>query len=496
MSYPMVYEIDARCWLQALSARLDEPIRLGNVPATELDRWREGGFTHVWLMGVWTVGPRTRAAGWKNPQLRQQCADALPDFKPTDLAGSPYAVAAYRVPRELGGESGLKNFRQQLNRHGLKLLLDFVPNHVGLDHPWLAQHPEWFVHRDTRAPGAFRQAGPAGELWLAHGKDPNFLPWNDTAQLDYRQPATRAAMIETLKDIARRCDGVRCDLAMLLLNDVFVKTWQDFAPSQPSSEPPPATEFWEKAIASIKADEPEFMFLAEAYWDLEARLQALGFDYVYDKRLYDFLAACDHPAVQRHLLSHSPEFVRASAHFLENHDEARIASLLTPAEHRAAALIILGLPGMRLIHDGQLTGARVRTPVQLGRRPVEEPQAEVQTLYDQLLGALAKSAVGRGEGKVLSLRSAWPDNCTCANFVVVQWQAQPPAFDLVVVNLAPHSSQCYTVLEAPDLAKFNWRMQDLLGEERYERYGDDLQNQGLYLDVPAHGAQLFHFDPL
>jgi hypothetical protein len=299
-------------------------------------------------------------------------------------------------------------------------------------------------------------------------------------------------MIEVLKDLARRCDGVRCDLAMLLLNDVFVKTWRDF----PASEPPPATEFWEKAIASVKAGQPEFMFVAEAYWDLEARLHALGFDYVYDKRLYDFLAARDRPAVQGHLLSHPPEFVRASAHFLENHDEARIASVLTAAEHRAAALVILGLPGMRLVHDGQLAGARVHTPVQLGRRVAESPQAEVQQLYDQLLGALAKSAVGRGEGKVLPLHSAWPDNCTCANFVLVQWQAQPPAFDLVVVNLAPHRSQCYALLEVPDLAKYNWRLQDLLGQESYERYGDDLQNQGLYLDVAAHGAQLFHFDPL
>jgi hypothetical protein len=229
---------------------------------------------------------------------------------------------------------------------------------------------------------------------------------------------------------------------------------------------------------------------------LEGRLREQGFDFVYDKRLYDFLAARDHPGAQRHLLSHPPEFIRASAHFLENHDEARIASLLPPAEHRAAALVMLGLPGMRLVHDGQLKGARVHTPVQLGRRVAESPQAEVQRLYDELLGALARSALGRGEGKVLPLRSAWPDNCTCANFVVVQWQAQPPAFDLVVANLAAHRSQCYTLLEAPELANYNWRMQDLLGQESYERCGDDLKNQGLYLDVAAHGAQLFHFEPV
>jgi len=488
----MVYEVNARCWLRALSERLGEPVRLGNVPEAEFDGWQGRGFTHVWLMGTWAVGPRSRAASWNDADLRRRCAEALPGMEQADLAGSPYAVSAYKTPRELGGESGLKKFRQQLSRRGLRLLLDFVPNHLGLDHEWVAEHPERFVQRGAPGPGIFRPESAAGELWLAHGKDPNFPAWTDTVQLDYRRPATRAAMIEVLKDIARRCDGVRCDMAMLLLNDVFVKTWQDFPPI----EPPPATEFWEKAIGSVRAGQPEFMFLAEAYWDTEARLQALGFDYVYDKRLCDCLAARDHAAAQRHLLSCTPELVRAGAHFLENHDEARIASVLAAAEQRAAALVILGLPGMRLLHDGQLTGARVRAPVQLGRRAAETPQAEVEALYDELLGALAKSAVGRGEGKVLPLRAAWPDNCTCANFVVVQWQAGPPTFDLVVVNLAPHRSQCYTPLEAPDLAKYNWRMQDMLGQERYERCGDDLQNQGLYLDVAAHGAQLFHFEPL
>ena len=69
-------------------------------------------------------------------------------------------------------------------------------------------------------------------------------------------------------------------------------------------------------------------------------------------------------------------------------------------------------------------------------------------------------------------------------------------FDLVVVNLAPHRSQCYATLSLERLAAHNWAMKDLLGQERYKRSGDDLQNQGLYLDLPAHGAQLFHFEPI
>lgn len=492
MSYPLVYELNTRCWLRELSQREGKSIRLGSVPAGEIAHWKERGFSHVWLMGVWEVGERTRADSLASAALRSAAQEVLPDLREQDLAGSPYAPAGYRVARELGGEAGLKKFRGQLHAQGLALMLDFVPNHVGLDHPWVAEHPEWFVHRATPAPETFRVVAGTRELWLAHGKDPNFPAWSDTVQLDYRRPETRAAMIDALANLAARCDAVRCDMAMLLLNAVFLENWKDFA----LSEPPEATEFWDRAIRTVKEARPDVLFLAEAYWDLEEALLALGFDFAYDKQLYDCLVARDYEAAQRRLRSRTPAFISRSAHFLENHDEPRIASLLSPTEHRAAALLTLGLPGLRLVHEGQLIGARLRVPVQLARRPLEPVQPEIETLYEHLLAALAGSAVGRGEGRVLAPRAAWADNQTWQSFVVIQWAAEPPAFDLVVVNLAPHRGQCYVSLETPDLAQFNWRMEDVLGEERYERYGDDLANQGLYLDVPAHAAQLFRFRPL
>jgi hypothetical protein len=340
-------------------------------------------------------------------------------------------------------------------------------------------------------PGTFLQQTGSGSRWLARGKDPYFPPWTDTVQLDHRRLATRVAMTRLLHSIAARCDGVRCDMAMLVLNDVFDKTWERF----PVSVPAPVSEFWTSAISSTKEAHPGFVFLAEAYWGLEARLQGLGFDYTYDKTLYDGLVARDAVGAQRHLLGMSTDAVAGSAHFLENHDEPRIASILSPAEHRAAALLILGLPGMRFLHEGQLAGARLRVPVQLARRPAEPTLAEVASFYDQLLATLSAMAVGYGNGAVLKPRAAWPDNPTAQNFVITQWQREAPEFDLVVVNLAPHRSQCYAPLTIQHLAAHNWAMKDLLGTERYQRSGDDLYNQGLYLDVPPHAAQLFHFDP-
>jgi hypothetical protein len=492
MSHPLLYEVNTRCWLRALAEKSGTAITLANVPDAELTGWAKLGFTHIWLMGVWTTGPRARAEALRHVELRRAYDQVLPGWQEVDVGGSPYAIGDYQVPPTLGGEAGLAAFRQKLHGHGLKLMLDFVPNHVGLDHSWVTERPELFVQSPLQVPGTFAQQTRTGVHWLAYGRDPYFAPWTDAVQVDYRRVAARSAMTQLLQSIAGRCDGVRCDMAMLVLNDVFAKTWESFPIANHQS---PASEFWSTAIPVVKETHPGFLFLAEGYWGLEARLQTLGFDYTYDKPLYDGLASRDAAGVQRHLLELPGRVVAASAHFLENHDEPRIASILSPAEHRAAALLTLGLPGMRFLYDGQLGGARRKVPVQLARCAPEPVQADIQNLYQQLLGTLPGTAVGQGSVELLQPRAAWPDNSTARHFVVVQWQKSAPEFDLVVVNLAPHRSQCYAPLTVQQLTAHNWAMRDLLGQEYYKRSGDDLQNQGLYLDLPAHGAQLFHFEP-
>ena len=491
MPHPLLYEINTRCWLRELAGRCGRGITLATVPDDEFARWRQLGFTHIWLMGVWTTGPRARALALSHPDLRRAYDQVLPGWQEQDVGGSPYAIADYKVPVALGGEAGLNAFRVKLHACGLKLILDFVPNHLGLDHAWLEERPDVFVQTRVETPETFAQKTPGGVRWLAHGKDPYFPAWTDTVQLDYRSPATRAAMQELLLSVAARCDGVRCDMAMLLLNEIFTKTWGRF----PISSAMPATEFWADAISATKEAHSDFLFMAEVYWDLETRLQKLGFDYTYDKQLGDELVRSDPAGAQQRLLGVPRDFIEAGVHFLENHDERRVASVLSLEEHRAAALVILGLPGMRFLYDGQLDGARLKVPVQLRRRPVEPAQPEIARMYDSMLKTLQRTPVASGQGSVLAPRAAWPDNPTARNFVVVQWQSQSSAFDLVVVNLAPHRGQCYAPLTVRELAAHNWSMTGLLGDEQYLRSGGDLKNQGLYLDLPAHGAQVFHFEP-
>ncbi len=405
MNHPLLYEINTRCWLRSLSGRQGNAVTLANVPDSEFTRWQKLGFTHIWAMGVWTTGPRCRNMCFDGGNMEAMFNRLVPGWQKDDIPGSPYAVADYRVPASLGGEVSLKAFRKKLHASGMKLLLDFVPNHVGLDHPWATKSPDLFVQSPGPATGTFPHETLLGQRWLAHGKDPNFAAWADTIQINYRRPETRAAMTELLQSIARRCDGVRCDMSMLLLNEVFARTWAHL----PDTAPTPTTEFWAEAISAVKLAHPGFIFLAEAYWGLEGRLQSLGFDYTYNKTIYDFLTNHHYGGVQENLLSCLPAYLSASAHFLENHDEPRVAPVLSPAEHRAAALLVLGLPGMRFLYEGQLHGWRHQIPVQLGRWPDEPLNAEVLAMYEQLLGAIKESAVGRSPATLLQ-PTGWPDN--------------------------------------------------------------------------------------
>ena len=490
MAHPLVYEINTRCWLRELSRRHKEAVTLANVPKEEFQRWRELGFSHIWLMGVWTSGRRVRNAALTFARTWPDDEKSLV-FGDEDIAGSPYAISGYHVSDELGGELALSKFRDALHAHGLKLLLDFIPNHLGLDHPWIARRPELFVSSASEAPGTFAIETRSGVHWLAHGKDPFFPPWLDTVQLDYRRSETHAAMQEALLSVATRCDGVRCDMAMLVLNDVFQRNWSQFpllSDATKSSE----SEFWSEAIPATKRIHPEFLFLAEVYWGLEGRLQSLGFDYTYDKALYDDVIARNPAGVQKRLRHSTLRFVAASAHFLENHDERRIASLLSIPEHRAAALLILALPGMRLLHEGQLSGARIRIPVQLLTRPRDDTDPAIARMYEDLLLVLQRSGVGRGEFRLLQSVSVDSGNATNRNIVLIQWQVEQDGFEVAAVNLAGAPGQCLATLQVQNFAAKNWTIEDMLqsGESgpRVEVAGG-----GVRLELPPHAASLLRF---
>jgi Alpha amylase, catalytic domain len=477
---PVIYEVNTAVWLTDLSRRSGRRLTLGDVSSSDWDLVTPRGVDAVWLMGVWTRSPAGLVLAKANPELQASFRAALPDLRSEDVMGSPYSVRRYVVDEAFGGPEALSEARAALAARGVRLLLDYVPNHVAPDHPWVTSHPELFVQGDAHDLDADPRGwmAAAGTV-LAHGRDPYFPPWPDVVQLNAFAPAMRAATADTLASIADQCDGIRCDMAMLVINHVFANTWGSRVGAAP------AQEFWPEVIAALRASHPATVLVAEAYWDMEWELQQQGFDFCYDKRLYDRLVSTDVTAVRNHLcadLSYQSRLLR----FLENHDEPRIADRMPEDAERAAAVAVATLPGATLWHEGQFEGRRVRPPVFLARRPDEPPNRQLAAWYRRLLATVADHDVRSGQWRLLE-PGGWPDNQSGRNLLAWSWTGDGDSRHVAVINLSGQPAQARIPLGWPDLAGRTWRLIDHLQEHVFDRDGDELASSGLFVDLqPWH----------
>jgi hypothetical protein len=453
-----------------------------SVPSGEWDAIAAYGFDSVWLMGVWERSPAGIAIANQNKGLLDDFRRALPDFRPEDNVGSPYCVKRYVVDGHLGGREGLAIARQELSKRGMNLILDFVPNHVAPDHPWVAMNPEYFIrgsNDDARNnPSAYIEAG--GTVF-ACGRDPFFPAWSDVLQLNAFESGLRQAVVETVSSIAQQCDGIRCDMAMLFLNAIFERTWGGRAGRRP------ATEYWVDVIFTIKSKHPGFLFIAEAYWDLEWELQQQGFDFCYDKKLYDRLEHSNAEDIRLHLcadLAYQGKLLR----FIENHDEPRAAATFSPAKQRAAALTTATLPGIKLFHEGQFEGRKVRPPVFLGRRPDEPIDRKAQEFYTSLLEAIDHPVFREGQWSLCE-RTGWPGNASFQNVVAWNWLRGDERY-LIVVNLCDCHVQARVRVPWATNGGI-WYLIDVLRGTTYERDGDEMLSPGLYVELGPWNYNFF-----
>jgi glycosidase len=482
--YPALYQINTRVFLTELSRALGRPATLDDIPDAELDRLAGMGFDWVWFLSVWRTGPAAQRVSRANPAWRREFEETLPDLSEEDIAGSGFAITEFTAHPALGGDAALARLRERLRARGLSLMLDFVPNHTAPDHPWVEQHPDYFVpgtaEQLEREPWNYcRLDLPGGARILAYGRDPYFTGWPDTLQLDYSAPALQEAMIGELVRIAGQCDGVRCDMAMLVLPEVFERTWGRRAPL-----------FWPEATRRVRERAPGFCFMAEVYWDLEWTMLQQGFDYAYDKRLYDRLRENHARPVREHLYA-GLDYQNRLARFLENHDEPRAAAAFPPGQHEAAAVVTFLSPGLRFFHQGQFEGRRKRISPHLVRAPQEPQDPALQEFYDALLAVLRRPAVREGQWSLLECVPAWDGNGTWDGFLAWSWNGEDAKRLLVAVNYAGCQGQCYVRLPFPDLSGRTVRLADLMGPAVYDRDGGDLASRGLYLDMPAWGCHVF-----
>lgn len=487
-SNPLVYEINTWVWLHDLSRQEKKEITLASIPDRIWDELAGLKFDAVWFMGVWERSPAGIVISNRHPGNLSDFHRTLSDFVPADNVGSAYCVRQYTVDEHLGGSEGLQIARRALSRRGIRLILDFVPNHLAYDHPWVTEHPEFFIRGTEedlkRDPTTFVKLG---EMVFACGKDPNFPAWQDVLQVNAFNDGLRNAIHETILGIADQCDGVRCDMAMLLMNEIFSRTWGEWA------GPQPVKDYWSDLIETVKTTYPHFLFIAEAYWDLEFQLQQQGFDFCYDKRLYDLLEQGNADGIRLHLKA-DPEFQSKLVRFIENHDEPRTLPLFHTEKTKAAAIAVATLPGARLFHEGQLDGREIRVPVFLRRRPWEMVHQDIKDFYEKILKIASAPVFYQGSWRLCECYG-WSDNSSFQNLLAWAWKSEKEQF-LVVINYSPYDAQGKVRVPFEEIEGFQWRLTDLLTGEVYDREGNEMTGQGLYAGLKAWGAHLLAFSRL
>jgi hypothetical protein len=480
-----LYEINTRVWIK----QFGNNTHLHSIPEDIFKELSDLGFSIIWFMGVWKTCNSVIHKRCFTPDLVSGYSKALKDWQNDDIIGSPYAIDCYELNPIFGDKSDLLRLKERLNKLGLKLFLDFVPNHFSSGSKFLKSNPEVFLEADEelleKGNLTFFKDEITGRIF-AHGRDPFFLPWTDTAQVNFFSKEARSFMIEQLFQIAELCDGIRCDMTMLPLNNVFHNTWLGVLNKFNFKKP--ENEFWEDAIIQVKKKYPDFVFLAETYWDLEWQLQKLGFDFTYDKRLTDRLASGDINSIKAHLLA-DQNYQMKSVRFIENHDEERAVAKFGKERSLAAAVFISTIKGMKLYYDGQFEGKKIKLPLQLGREPEKRVSERVKKHYYKLFEITKEDIFKYGNWNMIEPVPAGESNTSFLNFFTWVWQYEHD-LRIVVINYSERTSQCRLKFQIKtDQEKII--LHDLFTGEKYARYVKEIYTSGLFIELKGFNSHIF-----
>jgi glycosidase len=383
-------------WLDQLSSRYQRAITtLSDIPDEELSCLSNWGFNALWLIGIWERSSASK-------RIKQLSGNP-------EAGASAYALQAYRVAEDLGGEEALQNLEQRCHKHGIRLACDVVPNHTGIDSEWVRQHPDWFLQADQPPYPAYQFSGPdlcdddetsiriedgywdhsdaavvyehhnhrSGQRrYIYHGNDGTHMPWNDTAQLNFLLPEVRQAMSDLIVTIARRFSLIRFDAAMTLARKHFRRLW--FPPPGGSAGVPSRSafwmsdadfeqvfpvEFWREVVDRINREVPDTLLIAEAFWMMESYfVRNLGMHRVYNSAFMNMLKREENAKYRKIIkdtLAYNPEILKRHVNFMNNPDEATAVEQFDKGDkYFGVATLLATLPGLPMFGHGQIEGYR------------------------------------------------------------------------------------------------------------------------------------------
>ena len=385
---------NAYVWLDQLSRKYRRTIdRLDQIPDEELDTLGRRGFSGLWLIGMWE---RSRAS----QQIKQLCGN------PKALA-SAYSILDYQTAADLGGDDAYQNLRQRAWQRGLRLASDMVPNHMGIDSPWVVQHPDRFLSLDHSPFPAYSFSGvnlsrdervaifledhyydrsdaavvfrwvdrrTGRERYVYHGNDGTGMPWNDTAQLNYLNPETREAVIQTILQVAHRFPIIRFDAAMTLSKRHYQRLWfpepgtggaiptrAEHGLTQEQFDRRMPEEFWRQVVDRVAQEAPDTLLLAEAFWLMEGYfVRTLGMHRVYNSAFMNMLRDelnANYRTVMKNTLEFDPEILKRFVNFMSNPDEETAVNQFGKGDkYFGICTMMATLPGLPMFGHGQVEG--------------------------------------------------------------------------------------------------------------------------------------------
>lgn len=482
---PHILEINIRAWLARLQQRHGRRFALHEIPEEYWQTFKERGFDAIWLMGVWKQSPKAGEIARQHPDIQAEIRRVEPNFSTEDIIASPYAVYAYETAEDLGGDESLKALREKLNAKGMALFLDFVSNHTAIDCPFVTSDPDLYINTGTQIPHAHKDwfFQNANGTWVAHGRDPYFAPWTDTAQLNYFNPKTRDFVLHNLLKVADMCDGVRCDMAMLSLNKVHRDTWWEFIGGEL-----PRTEFWTEALSLVRGKYPDFTFIAEVYWGLEWEIQEMGFDYTYDKVLYDRLRFSNSEDIKGHLGAEHL-FQMRSIRFTSNHDEEEALKAFGREKSLAASTIIATLPGARMIYLFQMLGRPARLPIQYVKDffPIDD---EIRNYYAKLMHIASQPAFHGGQWSLTPVSAVGEEDDSFRHILCWTWKQMNTAFT-ILINYSPAAAKGFLKLK-PAQGDGKFLKEEFSGVQHL--FTPDMQQKGFEVELKPFESKIFTYE--
>ncbi len=536
-------------WLAQLSKQYGRHIsRLDEIPNEELSTLAHRGLNSLWLIGIWE---RSRAS----KTIKQLCGNS-------DAVASAYSLFDYKISEDLGGEGAYINLRNRCYHHGLRLASDMVPNHMGIDSPWVVEHPEWFISRQESPYPAYRFEGPnlsndsrveikiedhyfeqtdaavvfrrrdtaSGETrYIYHGNDGTSFPWNDTAQLDYLNPAVREQVIQTILYVARLFPVIRFDAAMTLAKRHFHRLW---FPGEGASGAIPSRaeysmtdaefnrlmpeEFWREVVDRVAVEVPGTLLLAEAFWLMEGYfVRTLGMHRVYNSAFMNMMRDeenAKYRSVIKNTLEFDPDIMKRYVNFMSNPDErTAIDQFGTGDKCFGVAALMATLPGLPMFGHGQIEGFTEKYGMEYQRpRYDETADAGLVARHDREIAPLLKRRSLFAESSNFLLYDFFQANGSVDENIFAYSNRNGNDRALVVYNNrygATHGTIDFSAAYA-DKGSGQLRQQRLreglgLGSERilawrdsltgleYLRRGGDLASRGLTLDLHAYQCHVF-----